>query len=288
MLIAAYLYLLRRRSGQTLRFSNLAFLVAAAQPPRWAPGALAAAWIAAIVLIGFAALGPRAPAWLPVPDGSVILCVDTSGSMSATDVQPSRAAAAQAAMRAFIAAAPQGIAVGIVAFAGGAQVVMPPSRDRERVIASLAAVPSPNGGTAIGDALALAQRSLSKRGRRVIVLITDGVNNLGADPLQAARQLGRADIRLYTVGIGTNSGALVPGTLQEAGLDEEALREYAQAAGGAYRRAEDAGQLRQALARLGRTTTFEKRLADLSLPAALAGALLLAAVFLCGIWTKLI
>ena len=281
-----YSYTQRRRNEQTLRFSNLAFLVAAAQPPRWPARALAALWIAGVLLVALAASGPRAMLLLPVRDGSVMLCVDTSGSMAAADVAPTRADAAQSAMRAFLAQAPSGVAAGIVSFSGDAQLVMPPSRERDRVVAALANVPEPNGATAIGDALNLSQRSLPHTGKRVIVLITDGENNAGSDPLEAAKALARDRIVLYTIGIGTNSGALVPGTLQSAGIDEQALQTYAQVTGGAYSRVENASQLREALSRLGRTTTYERSAVDLSLASALAGAALMALAFLSGIWTK--
>lgn len=284
--VALYVYSQRRRNEQTLRFSNLAFLVAAAQPPLWPARVLAGAWIAAILLVSLSAAGPRARLWLPVRDGSVILCVDTSGSMAATDVAPTRADAAQNAMRAFVAQAPAGVAVGIVSFAGDAQLVLSPTREHDRVTASLAAIPAPNGATAIGDALTLSLRSLPARGKRVIVLITDGENNAGEDPIEASKALAAAHVTLYTIGIGTNSGALVPGTLQAAGIDEEALRTYAQVTGGAYSRVENATQLHEALARLGRTTTYERSAVDLSLASALAGAALMALAFLSGIWTK--
>ena len=75
------------------------------------------------------------------------------------------------------------------------------------------------------------------------MLITDGENNAGADPIEASKALARAGITLYTIGIGTNSGALVPGTLQPAGIDEQALQTYARITGGAYSRAENAAQL---------------------------------------------
>ena len=283
---AVYAYVHRRRHRQTLRFSNLAFLIAASQPAQWPARALAAAWITAVLLVTFALTGPRVQASVPVHDGAVVLCVDTSGSMAATDVQPTRAQAALNAMRAFIDAAPEGIALGIVSFSGDAQVVVAPSREREKAVEGLQAVPAPNGATAIGDALSLAQRALPKKGHRAIVLVTDGENNAGTDPVEAAKQLARAHITLYTIGIGTNSGALVPGTLEVAGIDENALRAYAQITGGAYSRAEDATQLREALTALGRTTTFEKTSVDLSLPFAVLGAFLMAAAFLSELWTK--
>ena len=268
----AYRALQQRRATSHVRYSNLPFLVAALRAPAWPGRVLSAAWVAAVALALFALAGPHVRAAVPVSDGAVVLCVDTSGSMNADDVQPTRAQAALAAMRAFVDATPAGTAVGIVSFAGEAQAIARPTRDAQEVRAALQEIPAPNGATAIGDALSLAQRLLPRSGHRVIVLITDGENNAGSDPLAASEQLGAAHIKLFTVGIGTNSGALIPGTLQEAGIDEDALRTYAAATGGAYSRAGDASQLRAALARLGRSAMFVRRNVDVSLACALAGA----------------
>ncbi|HKU68013.1 MAG TPA: VWA domain-containing protein [Candidatus Baltobacteraceae bacterium] len=273
----------RRRARQTIAYSNLPFLIAAAAPSKWPSRIFAAAWLAAVALVVLAASGPRVRAMVPSLGGSVVLCIDTSGSMTATDVDPTRAQAALAAVRAFIAQAPAQTAIGIISFATDAQVLAQPTRDRDQIQNALAAVPPPNGATAIGDALALAHRILPPNGPRAVVLITDGENNAGSDPMSAARSLGVARVALYTIGIGTNSGALIPGTLQIAGIDEDALRAYAAAAGGAYSRAGDAAQLREALARLGRSTSMRRANVDVALPAALAGAALMAVTFLAGL-----
>ena len=201
-----------------------------------------------------------------------MLCVDTSGSMRATDVAPTRADAAAAAVRAFVDSVPDGTRLGIVAFAGGAGVVAPLTDDKDVVRDAIARIPPPNGGTAIGDALAAAARELPKSGRRAIVLITDGVNNLGVDPLTTAQQIGANGIEIDTIGIGTNdSGQLVPGTDQAATIDEDALRQIASSARGVYARANDAGTLRARLAALANSTTKEKKRIDASLPLAVAG-----------------
>jgi Ca-activated chloride channel family protein len=281
---AAFVYALalRRRTAQTLRYSNLAFLVAAVNARTWPAKVLGAACACAAALLVFAFAGPHVRAAVPVA-GSVVLCVDTSGSMTATDVEPTRADAAVAALRAFVNAAPAGTAVGIVSFATGAQVLLPPTRDRDQIRAAVDDIPAPNGATAIGDALIAAERVLPKSGHRVVVLITDGENNYGADPMAAAHDLAKNYIPLYTIGIGTNTGALIPGTLQAAGINEDALRAYAAATGGAYSRADNAVQLRSALARLGRITAFERRTVDVSLPVAEAGAALMVLAFLGGL-----
>jgi Ca-activated chloride channel family protein len=278
-----YRALERRRAQQTIAYSNLQFLIAAAAPSKMPQRAFTAAWVAAVALILFALCGPRVRAMVPSLGGSVVLCVDTSGSMNAADVSPTRAQAAAAALREFIAQAPPQTAIGIISFATDAQVLTQPTRDRDQVQSALDAIPAPNGATAIGDALALAHRILPARGQRAVVLITDGENNAGSDPMAAARALGAARIPLYTIGIGTNSGALIPGTLQTAGIDEDALRAYAAAAGGAYSRADDAVQLREALARLGRSTSMRRTTVDFALPAALAGGALMAVTFLAGL-----
>ena len=270
---------LRRGRAAQLTYSDLPFLVAATGArfdPARAIGAIA---VLAVFGLAVALAGPRATLAMPV-HGTVILCVDTSGSMRATDVAPSRSAAASAAVRTFIDAVPDGTRVAIVAFAGAAGVVAAPTTDKEALREALARIPPPSGGTAIGDALAAAAGQLPNGGRRAIVLITDGVNNAGADPLAVAPQLGASGVEIDTVGIGTNdSGQLIPGTGEAASLDEEALAEIARDAHGAYARAADAGSLRGRLDALAQTTTRERKTVDLSLPFALAaGAILIAAV----------
>ncbi|HEX3549633.1 MAG TPA: VWA domain-containing protein [Candidatus Elarobacter sp.] len=261
----------RRAAAAALAYSDLAFFAAATRA-RVDPALLfTAACAAGIVALGAALAGPHVVATVPVR-GAVVLCVDTSGSMRATDVEPTRADAAAAAVRAFVDGVPGGTRVGIVAFSSGAGVVQPLTDDRDAVRDAIARIPPPNGGTAIGDALLAAARLLPASGRRAIVLITDGVNNLGADPLAAAQQLGAAGIEMDTVGICTNdSGQFVPGTDVAASIDENALRAIASSARGAYARANDAGSLRSRLAALANSTTREKKRIDASLPLAVAG-----------------
>src|SRR5690242_2831618 len=169
-----YRALERRRSQQTIAYTNLPFLLAAAAPRKWPRRLLLGVWVAAVALLVLAISGPHVRAMVPSLGGSVVLCVDTSGSMTAADVAPTRARAALAAMKAFIAQAPSQTAIGIISFSTGAEVLTQPTRDRDQVQEALDAVPPPNGATAIGDALALAHRILPATGGRAVVLITDG------------------------------------------------------------------------------------------------------------------
>ena len=280
VLAAAFLWVAhvaaRRAAASALAYSDLAFFESATKQRIDPALALALASAAAIVALGAALAGPRLVVNVPVRGGAIVLCVDTSGSMRATDVDPTRAAAAAAAVRAFVDGVPDGTRLGIVAFSSGAGLVQPLTDDKDAVREAIGRIPPPNGGTAIGDALATAARALPPSGKRAIVLITDGVNNLGTDPLAVAQQIGSNGIEIDTIGIGTNdSGQLVPGTDIAASIDEDALRQIASSGRGAYARANDAGSLRSHLAALANSTTMEKKRVDASLPFALAGGIVL-------------
>lgn len=272
----------RRNTAQDLAYSSVPFFVDAIKPRPWIPRLLQALWVAAVLVFGIAAAGPHLNIPLPARDGYVFICIDTSGSMVATDIAPTRADAAKAAARAFIAQTPPGTKIGIISFAGAAGIVAPLSADHQAVDQELDDVPLPNGATAIGDALRLAAQNLPSHGHRVVILITDGVNNAGTDPLEVAQWLGAHHIPVYTVGIGTQAGGIIPGTSEEATIDEDALRSYAEASGGAYARAESATQLRDALAQLGRATSVERKVVDASLGFAIAGGVAMLGAFLLG------
>jgi Ca-activated chloride channel family protein len=278
-----YGFLQRRKTARDLAYSNVQFFLEAAKPRAWIPRTLTALWVLAVGVIVLAVARPHLRIPVPVRDGDVFICIDTSGSMASTDVVPTRAQAAKAAARAFIAESPPGVKIGVISFSGAAGVVAPLSSDHQAVSAALDDVPLPNGATAIGDALKLAAQLLPTNGHRVVILITDGVNNSGTDPMEMAQWLGAHHIPVYTVGIGTPQGGLIPGTTEEATIDEEALRGYAQGSGGAYARAENATELRDALARLGRITSLQSKPVDASLPFAIGGAVTMLIAFLAGL-----
>ena len=266
----------RMRDARDLAFSDLAFLRRALGERDPVGSLLRGAWIAGLALATLALARPHLVLPVPVHDGAIVLCIDTSGSMASTDIVPTRALAARAAATRFIREMASGERVAIVAFSGAASVVQPLTAHHAAAIAALDTLPAPNGPTAIGDALELAGSLLGRRGPRTVVLVTDGVNNTGVDPLAAASSLGERGIRVDTVGIGTNSGSLIPGTSEAAGIDSAALRAYARASGGRFVRVENASELRGALGALGRVTSFERKSVDVSLAAAFVGALLLA------------
>jgi Ca-activated chloride channel family protein len=285
--VAVFIVLYRRieRSArrQALTYSSLPFALAALRPRALPSALLFAALVAGVCALGAAFAGPRIAVRVPAKDATVMLCIDTSGSMRALDVAPTRIAAAKAAARAFIDAVPAGTRIGIVTFATGASVIQQPTDDLDEVRAALARVPLPNGATAIGDALALAAQQMPEHGTRAIVLLTDGVNNRGADPLAVAREVAAAGIAIHTVGVGTaGSGQLIPGTDEPADLDEDTLRAIAEATRGTYSPARDAGQLSAVFRGLAGVTVWERKRVDGSAVFAAGGGTIVLLAFLAG------
>jgi Ca-activated chloride channel family protein len=244
--------ILQRQSA--LVYSNLPFLSEALHAPAWPAIVLDAVYACGLAFLLLAAAHPRFYAAFPVP-ATIVLCLDTSGSMRLRDVAPSRAQAALEAARSLATSVPAGTRVGIVSFAGAARYVGAPSADRNVTLAALDSIPPPNGQTAIGDALRVA---LTMRPTR-IVLITDGTNNHGEDPGNAVRALRALHVRLDIAGVG--GGA----------LSERALRSYAHDDGGTFARVRSATELKAHMIRLTAKTVMLRTARDCSVPFALAG-----------------
>jgi len=174
-LAVGYVWMQRRRRRQVLRFANLAMLERVA-PKRqgWWRHLPVALLLAALVLFTLALTGPTAEQKVPRNRATVLLVIDVSLSMRSTDVVPTRADAASAAVRTFVDGVSGGTRLAIVSFSSAASVVQPLTDDKDVARDAIGRIPPPNGGTAIGDALATAARLLPATGRRAIVLVTDG------------------------------------------------------------------------------------------------------------------
>lgn len=276
---AAFVALAALSAGRSrkaaLAYSDLAFLEGAiGRAPPWT-AIFTGVWALALVCAGAALTRPGIVATVPVHDSSIVLCIDTSGSMASTDVVPTRSQASRDAALTFINGVPDGTRIGVVAFSTNAVPLGALTEDRDAAREQVSRIPEPNGGTAIGDALAAAAHLLPPGGRRAIVLVTDGVNNAGSDPLAVAAEIGAQGVSIFTVGIGTNgSGLVIPGTNEDAELDEDALRAMAQSGNGTYARVADAGALRDRLAALARASVNERRRVDLTDQCAVAAGVL--------------
>jgi Ca-activated chloride channel family protein len=278
---ALYMLAQRRRRIYTMRFTNLALLesVVSRRPGlrRHLPPVLFLLGATALVA-GLA--GPILDLAVARNDASVMLVIDTSGSMAATDVQPTRMDAARAAANSLLDQLPGNARVGLVSFSGNAILAAPISDNRTTVQAALDNL-QPGGATAIGDALLLATQELTKsintksssRPPAMIVLLTDGVSNRGTDPVQAAAQANAAHIPVQTVGIGSRDPSVTVHGQPVGGVDEEALQTIATSTGGKYYFAEAAGKLSQIYTSLGSQFAWRYLRFDATIPTLILGTL---------------
>ncbi|GAA1880180.1 VWA domain-containing protein [Lapillicoccus jejuensis] len=163
LLLAAYVWQLRRRRRRTVRWSDVALVRTAVGGPsrRWRRHLPVAAVLAALALLGVGAARPQVQAQVPVSSSAVILALDVSGSMCATDVSPNRLAAAQAAVRTFVGRQDDRTKIGLVLFSGFASLVVPPTTDRDSLLAAVDGA-STGRGTTIGAAILTSVDAISE------------------------------------------------------------------------------------------------------------------------------
>jgi Ca-activated chloride channel family protein len=236
-----------------------------------------------LALAGLAMALARPEATIAVPNerASVMLVTDTSGSMNATDVEPSRIDAARAAGERFLDEVPDQLQVGLVGYSDGTHTILRPTAEHEQVRATLDRLRA-DGGTATGEALAGALDAFGPRGENpppaAIVLISDGATTSGRDPVEVSREARAAGIPISTVAFGTADGALqLPdGRTQAVPPDPESLRQIAEASGGRAFTAADGGSLEEVYEDLGSQIGTREETREITAGFAGASILLLA------------
>jgi Ca-activated chloride channel family protein len=266
VLLGAYVWQLRRKRKQAVRYSSIA-LIRAALPrrSRWRRHVPVALLLASIAGLAMATARPQVSVEVPLGRTSIILALDVSGSMCATDVEPNRLKVAQDAARAFVKDQVAGTRIGIVAFAGFAQLVVPPTTDKTKLTNAIDNLTTARG-TVIGAAMLTALDAIAEVNPDVhpsssvgtggppagapsdddyvpdiIVLLTDGANTRGIGPVDAAKQVADQRVRVYTIGFGTTNPTEMVCTREQLGA--AALDENGFAGGGGPPR----GGFRQAL-----------------------------------------
>jgi Ca-activated chloride channel family protein len=270
-LVAAYVVAQRRRSRYAVRFTNLKLLDRVApKRPGWRRHVPAALFVAmlGLLVVGFAR--PQAEVEVPRERATVLVAVDVSRSMLATDVAPDRLSAAKTAAQEFVGELPEQFNVGLVGFAGSASVFVPPVTDRAAVtagIARLAEGSAGQAGTAIGDAIATSLDSIRTVGAEEtpparVVVLSDGANTAGRDPDTAAQLAGQLGVPVDAISFGTASGMIEGG--QAVPVDGQTLQSVAEATGGNYFEAGSVDELRSAYADIGSLIGFETEVQDVS------------------------
>jgi Ca-activated chloride channel family protein len=315
LLIGVYVWLLRRKNRSAVRYANLGMIKEAmgvgAKYRRHVPPVL---FLLAVTLLIVAMARPSATVILPTQKQTIVLALDASGSMRAKDVLPSRLEAAQAAAKQFVADTPSKTRIGVVVFAGTAQLVQPPTNDREAInaaidrmqlqratatgsglIVSLATL-FPDAGFDVSTAIfgrdaprnapiGSAQKDPKKDHKpvppgsyssAVIILLTDGQRTTGPDPIEVAKMAADRGVRVYTVGFGTTSGEVIgfEGWSFRVRLDEETLKTIATMTQGEYFHAASAADLKKVYETLNSRLSMEKKETEVTALFSAAAALL--------------
>jgi Ca-activated chloride channel homolog len=299
-LVVAYFFILKRKKQAAVKYASLTMVKEAMSAGqkfrRHIPPLLFIISLFAMIL---AIARPAAIVTLPSQHRTIILAMDISGSMRATDVQPNRLAASQAAAKAFVADQPSNVRIGVVAFAGTASVVQMPTNNREDIIAaidrfqlqrataigsgiivSLAAI-FPDAGIDVSsfiygregargvpldqsrktDKPAFKPVPPGSYGSAAIILLTDGQRTTGPSSIEAAQMAADRGVRVYTVGIGTPNGETLgfEGWSMRVRLDEASLKAIANMTRGEYFYAGTATDLKKVYQALNSRLVLEKK-----------------------------
>jgi Ca-activated chloride channel family protein len=317
LLVGAYLLVLRRKKKLALRYASLDLVKEAMGKGvgfrRHIPPLL---FLLSLAIMIAAIARPTAVVTLPSQHETVILAMDVSGSMRATDVEPNRLVAAQVAAKSFIAEQPENVRIGIVAFAGTATVAQAPTRNKEDLVAAIDRFQLQRA-TAIGSAILVSLATIfpdsgidiatfgtEQKGQKppgttpkpvppgsyssaVIILLTDGQRTTGPDSVAAARLAAERGVRIYTVGIGTPEGKIVgfEGWSMHVRLDEETLKTIADVTRGEYFYAGNALDLKKVYQGLNAKLVMETKKTEVTaLFAAAAALVVLASALLSLLW----
>ncbi|MEM7094221.1 MAG: VWA domain-containing protein [Actinomycetota bacterium] len=344
ILVALYVWLLRRRRRHAIAVSDVGLIrTARGAGPSWRRHIPPFLFLMAVASMLFGLTRPVVDVEVPLSRTSIILALDVSRSMCAVDIEPNRLTVAQAAATEFVEAQADSTQIGIVAFAGFAELVVPPTNDKVALTQAIDGF-NTSFGTAMGsatmrslDALAEINPEVTRPGidlsetidrdavwgseekvPDIIVVLTDGANTQGVDPIFAAEQAADRRVRVYTIGFGTTSettqvcnpqqagadfiadpfGEVAAGDFGPAGdfgqiggfgsisqflvIDEPTLQTVAATTGGEYFRAEDAEQLVDIFLNLPTQIAVQTREAEATWVFALGAAAFVVAAVITG------
>jgi Ca-activated chloride channel family protein len=320
LLVLLYVWLLRRRKRTALRYANLALVrQAMGRSAAWRRHLPPALMLLAVTALLLAAARPAAVISLPSNQETIVLAMDVSGSMRATDVKPNRLVASQEAAKSFIAELPRNVRIAVVAFAGTAAVVQAPTLSRDDVVAAIDRFQLQRA-TAIGSGIVLSLATLFPdagidlsqiTGQRAmppgpndkpkpefkpveagsyasaaIILLTDGQRTTGPDPLEAAKMAAERGVKVFTVGMGTKDGETIgfEGWSMRVRLDEDTLKSIAGITRADYFYAGTAEDLKKVYQGLSTRIAVEKKETEISALFAALGALLVVGAAGLSVW----
>jgi len=260
-LAAAYLVVQSRRRDYAVRFTNLELLASVApRRPGWRRHVPAAAMALALALLVLGLARPARDERVPKEAATIMLVVDVSASMQATDVAPTRLQAAREAAHSFVKDLPSRLRLGLVSFDRTTRVIAPPTADHAVVEAGIDALTT-GPGTAAGDAIFVALDAITSAGgagttngkqTAAIVLLSDGVTTVGTPVDQAAQAAVEQGVPVTTIAFGTENGTVdIGGRLIPVPADSAAMSGLAHTTGGAFFEAASGKELKGVYGRIG-------------------------------------
>lgn len=266
-LILLYLILMRLKGRVSFRFPNTGLMSAVmGSQRRWTRHVAVALSLCSLIALGLAWAEPLGTERVPRERATVVMVVDTSLSMEATDVEPDRLTAAKQGAADFIAELPDTYNVALVSLSGTPAIKMPPSTDRGALGRAIEAL-DVEDGTAIGEALQLALEAVTQAptgddeepAPAMIVMLSDGTNTQGDSPEQSVATAKAREIPIYTIAYGTENGYVdVDGQRENVAPDFEALSQIAEASDGEAVTADDADSLADAYEEIGSSVGYEE------------------------------
>jgi Ca-activated chloride channel family protein len=296
-LALAYLVLARLRRHYAVRFTNLNLLASLApRRPGWRRHLPAAATLGALLLLVVGFARPVRAERVPKKGGIIVLAVDVSGSMGASDVAPSRLQAAQGAAGDFVRRLPGAVRLGFVAFDATARVLVAPTTDRAQVIQAIEALEL-GTGTATGEGVFAALGSIAAAGGKAegkededplarIVMMSDGRQTTGRPLSMAWRAAKSAVVPVWTIAFGTDEGTITLQDGQEMRVpaDRPAMRALAQETDGKFFEAESAAELSRVYKGIGSAIGYVTEEREYTASFVGLALVLLAAAALGGLW----
>lgn len=252
LLVAAYVYLTRRKNRSGMRFTNTGVLGAVVPvQSQWRRHLAVALTLLSLAALTIAWSRPSGVDRVPRERATIVLVLDISQSMAATDVKPNRLDAAKDEAKQFVASLPAQYNVALVSLSGNPAARMPPTTDRGQVNRAIDAL-TLQDSTAIGDAINVAMATLQSAPKAAdgsippgaIVLLSDGQNTAGRSPTQEAAEAAKAKVPIYTIAYGTENGYVdLDGKREKVPPDKALLQRIASMTNGQAYAAENVGQL---------------------------------------------
>lgn len=266
ILIVAYLLALRVRARKGIRFTNTGVLGAVVpKQSRWVRHLAVAMSLCSLAALTLAWAQPIGTDKVPRERATVVLVIDTSRSMAATDVSPTRLDAAKDAAKSFIAGLPEGFNVALVELSGNPATRVPPTTDRgvtDRAISSLELA----DGTAIGTSLDVALKTIKQAptgtdeepAPAMIVLLSDGTNTEGPEPDNAVAVATHQKVPIFTIAYGTQNGYVdLDGKRERVAPNKQLLSQIARSTGAQALDADSADRLKDAYKQIGSSIGYE-------------------------------